>query len=55
MSKKRKLVISISGGRTSAVMTKKVVEKLSDKFEIILVFANTGLEHEETLIFLKNC
>lgn len=52
---KRKLAISISGGRTSAVMTKKVIEKLSDKFDITLVFANTGLEHPATLDFLKNC
>ena len=48
---KRKLVISISGGRTSAVMTKRVIEKLSDKFDITLVFANTGLEHGSTYFF----
>lgn len=52
---KRKLFVSFSGGRTSAVMTKLIHEKLSDKFDITVVFANTGCEDEATLEFVERC
>ena len=50
---KRKLVISLSGGRTSAVMTKEIIKRLSDQFEITIIFANTGCEDEYTLEFIE--
>ncbi len=49
-----KLAISFSGGRTSAVMTKILLDKFPEK-EIIITFANTGLEHPDTLRFVKDC
>ena len=52
---KRKLFVSFSGGRTSALMTVMIIEKLSDQFDIIIVFANTGCEDEATLKFVRDC
>lgn len=49
------LVISFSGGRTSAYMTKLLLDKYSGKRDIIVVFANTGREREETLAFVHKC
>jgi hypothetical protein len=51
-NKLRKLWVSISGGRTSAYMAIKLKTEYSDRFDFRFIFANTGLEHEETLIFL---
>jgi hypothetical protein len=50
---KRRLFISLSGGATSAVMTKKIIDKLSDQFDFTIVFANTGCEDEATLEFVE--
>lgn len=50
----RDLVISFSGGRTSALMSKYIIE--SDKFKDYnkhFIFANTGKEREETLDFVN--
>jgi len=52
---KPKLNISFSGGRTSAYMTKMIIDNWSDKYDFIVVFANTGLEHPKTLEFVNNC
>ena len=52
---KDRLLISFSGGQTSGYMAKMIKENWSDKYEIICVFANTGLEREETLEFVKKC
>ena len=52
---KPKLSVSFSGGRTSAYMTKMLLDNYSDQYDIDVVFANTGQEHEKTLEFIKKC
>lgn len=50
------LFVSFSGGKTSAYMTKWLLENVQDNYEkIIVVFANTGQENEETLSFVNQC
>lgn len=50
------LLISFSGGETSAYMTRRLLEKHRSEYEqVIVVFANTGLEHEKTLEFVDQC
>ena len=52
----RRLLISFSGGETSALMAKLCVERLAPEYdEIRTVFANTGQENEETLAFVDQC
>lgn len=48
---KKKVLVSFSGGETSAYMCWYLKEHYSDYFEMIFVFANVGEENEETLIF----
>jgi len=55
MTNKKRLSISFSGGRTSAIMTQKCLEHYSNNFEIIITFANTGQEHNNTLLFVNQC
>lgn len=53
---KRPILISFSGGRTSAFMAKFILEH--EKYrecEKLFVFANTGKEREETLRFVDRC
>lgn len=49
----------MSGGRTSAYMTEKVLELQSKGYfsntDFVITFANTGREHEKTLEFVNNC
>lgn len=52
---KEKYQVSFSGGETSAYMTKLLIDNFSDKYDFIVTFANTGLEHEKTLEFINNC
>lgn len=50
------ILISFSGGRTSAFMAKLVLELPKyKKSNIIVVYANTGKENEETLKFIDKC
>lgn len=47
------IVVSFSGGRTSARMSKKLLDTSSKK--PLYIFANTGQEKEETLEFVDRC
>ena len=50
----KKLLISFSGGETSAFMTHHLLTQRENDFtEIVVVFANTGKEREETLEFIN--
>ena len=51
-----RLIVSFSGGRTSAYMTHRILQEWREEYdEINVLFANTGLEHEKTLEFVKEC
>ena len=53
---KRRLFISFSGGETSAYMTYLLLTRWKNQFdEVVVLFANTGEENEETLIFVNRC
>lgn len=47
-----KIISSFSGGKTSAYMTIKLKEQYPD---LIVLFANTGQENQETLDFVHKC
>src|SRR6185437_11063399 len=49
----RKLLVSFSGGRTSAYMAHRLMNEFAG--ELRFVFANTGCEDERTLIFVDRC
>lgn len=50
-----KLLISFSGGETSAYMTQELFKQFTGWKEMIVVFANTGQENEATLQFVDKC
>lgn len=52
---KEKLLVSVSGGRSSMFMARMIQLHLSDRYEIVFIFANTGFEHPETLNFVRDC
>jgi len=52
---KKNLLISFSGGETSAYMTKWLLENKQDEYNMVCVYANTGEETEETLEFVDKC
>lgn len=52
--KKENIVVAFSGGRTSAFMCWWLKTYMSHLYNFIFVYANTGLEHENTLKFVHN-
>ena len=53
---KKNLLVSFSGGETSAFMAQWIKKHLEDKYDnVVYVFANTGLENEQTLEFVQQC
>lgn len=52
---KNKLLVSFSGGETSAYMAQWLWNNKQDEFDMVFVFANTGQENEETLEFIEEC
>ncbi len=52
---KKKLVVSFSGGETSAFMAQWLWRHKQNEYDIYFVFANTGEENEETLKFVQQC
>jgi len=52
---KENLLISFSGGETSAYLAKWLIDNKSEFYNMIFVFANTGDEEEETLEFINLC
>lgn len=49
---RRKILVSISGGRTSAKMAAMIKKLYGATCDLIFVFANTSREEEATLVFL---
>ena len=50
------LVISFSGGRTSAFMARLIqISPIYGKYDKIYLYANTGKEKQETLDFINSC
>ena len=52
---KQNLLISFSGGETSAFMAQWLWKNMQNEYNMIFVFANTSEENEETLSFVKKC
>ena len=53
---KQRINISFSGGKTSAMMTKLLLDNLNhDEYDFLITFANTSLEHDKTLEFVDRC
>lgn len=55
MTEKEKIIVAFSGGRTSAYMSWWLKKYMSDLYDFVFVYANTGLEHEKTLEFINKC
>lgn len=55
MGRKNNLLVSFSGGETSAYMSQWLWAHKRDEYNMVFVFANTGEENEETLEFVQKC
>lgn len=55
MESRKRLLVGFSGGATSGFMAQWLLKHKSEEYEIIFVFANTGQEDEETLLFVDKC
>jgi hypothetical protein len=51
----QRLLVSFSGGRSSAYMMKRLFDEYDFAYEMLCVFANTGQEDERTLAFVDRC
>ena len=51
----RNLLVSFSGGETSAYLAKWLLDNKSNDYNMKFVFANTGDEEEATLEFVEEC
>lgn len=49
------LVVSFSGGKTSAFMARWLQINMAHEYDIKYIFANTGQEEEQTLEFVSHC
>lgn len=49
-----RLVVSVSGGRSSMYMAYRLATEYADVYDMRFVFANTGQELEETLVFVRD-
>jgi hypothetical protein len=49
-----RIAVSFSGGRSSAVMAKMLIEQFDTTHDLSFVFANTGCEHDDTLRFVDD-
>lgn len=52
---KKKLLVTFSGGETSAFMRQYLNKEFQNEYEMLFVFANTGMESNETLDFVNKC
>jgi hypothetical protein len=52
---KKNLLVSFSGGETSAYMAQWLWKNKQEEYHMIFVFANTGEENEATLLFVEQC
>ncbi len=52
---KENLLVSFSGGKTSAFMTHHILNNLRDRYNILVGFSNTGQEDERSLEFVRDC
>lgn len=55
MKEKKKCIVSVSFGESSMQMAQWLQKNKSDEYNFVYVFANTGEEEEETLLFGKKC
>lgn len=55
VQEKPTLFVSFSGGRTSAYMVDRLLSEYRDHYSFVILFANTGQEHDETLEFVRKC